>query len=121
MYVTPSKPSKHAAGKARSTKSTKTIRLKFIVITEQDGDSYHAFCPAFKGLHADGTTEKKAVRNAANAAAVYIESLIAHGEPLPLGPYCSVPEEEQIPTVPRGALLHYLELQWPSLSMSGIS
>jgi predicted RNase H-like HicB family nuclease len=79
------------------------------------------FCPAFKGLHADGATEKEAVRNAANAAVVYIESLISHGEPLPLGPYCSVHEEEQIPAVPRWALLHYLELQWPSLSMSGIS
>jgi predicted RNase H-like HicB family nuclease len=116
MYVTASKPRKHA-DRARAPK---TIRLKFTVITEQDGDSYHAFCPAFKGLHADGATAKKAVRNAANAAVVYIESLIAHGEPLPIGPYCSV-HEEQIPTVPRGALLHYLELQWPSLSMSGIS
>jgi predicted RNase H-like HicB family nuclease len=121
MYVTHSKPSKHAADKARSTKPAKVIRLRFTVIVEPDGQSYHAFCPAFKGLHVDGTTEKKAVRNAANAAAVYIESLITNGEPLPLGPYCSVHQEEQIPTVPRGALLHYLELQWPSLSMSGIS
>ena len=118
MHVTFSNKRKPAADKARSTK---TIKLKFTVIAERDGDSYHAFCPAFKGLHVDGATEKKAVRNAANAAVAYIKSLIAHGEPLPLGPYCSFHEEEQIPVVPHGALLHYLELQWPSLSMSGIS
>jgi hypothetical protein len=45
---------------------------------------------------------------------------VSHGEPLPVGPDCSV-EEEQVQVVPPGAFLRYLELQWPSLSMSGSS
>ncbi len=80
---------------ARSA-AEQTLRLQFTVILEKDGNSFHAFCPAFKGLHVDGKSE------------------------LPVGPHCSV-EEEQIPIVPPGALLRYLEIQWPSLSMSGIS
>ena len=97
-----------------------TLRLQFTVILEKDGDSFHAFCPAFKGLHVDGKNEKEALRNAAEAVHVYVKSLVSHGEPLPVGPHCSV-EEEQIPTVPPGALRRYLEIQWPSLSTSGIS
>jgi hypothetical protein len=38
---------------------------------------------------------------------------------LPIGPDCNV--EEEVPVVPPGAFLRYLELQWPSLSMSGSS
>lgn len=99
----------------------KPIRLRFTVILERDGDSFHAFCPAFKGLHVDGKTEGEALDNASQAASVYVASLVNHGEPLPIGPDCAVHEEEQIPTVPPGALLRYLELQWPSHQMSGIS
>ena len=104
---------------ARSA-AEQTLRLQFTVILEKDGNSFHAFCPAFKGLHFDGKSEKEALRNAADAVHVYVKSLVSHGEPLPVGPHCSV-EEEQIPIVPPGALLRYLEIQWPSLSMSGIS
>jgi predicted RNase H-like HicB family nuclease len=99
----------------------KNLTLKLSVILEPDGDGFHAYCPAFKGLHVDGDTEKEALRNAGNAALVYLKSLAAHQEPLPIGPDCIVHEEEQIPVVPPGALLRYLELQWPSLRMSGIS
>ncbi len=94
------------------------LRLQFTVIIEPDGDSFHAYCPAFKGLHVDGANEKEAVRNAADAVGVYVNSLVSHGEPLPIGPECRV---EQIPVIPPGAFLRYLELQWPSLSMSGSS
>jgi predicted RNase H-like HicB family nuclease len=97
------------------------LRLKFTVIVEPDNDSFHAFCPAFKGLHVDGKTENEALRNATKAARVYVDSLAAHGEPLPIGPDCTSDREEQIPTVPPGAFLRHLELQWPSHSTSGIS
>lgn len=97
------------------------LRLKFTVIVEPDGGSFHAFCPAFKGLHVDGKTENEALRNATKAARVYVDSLVAHGEPLPIGPDCTLDREEQIPTVPPGAFLRHLELQWPSHSTSGIS
>ena len=97
------------------------LLLKLTVIIEKDGDSWHAFCPAFKGLHVDGDTEEKALQHAIEAAKVYINSLVTHGEPLPVGPDCSVDEGEQIPTVPPGALLRHVELQWPSHSRYGIS
>lgn len=51
-----------------------------IVVERDDGES-HAYCPALKGLHVDGTTEEEAVRNAADAALLYMESLIKHNEP----------------------------------------
>lgn len=101
--------------------STAVLRLKLTVVIEKDGGSYHAFCPAFKGLHVDGSTEKEALHNARLAANVYLNSLAAHGDPLPIGPDCSIEQGEQIPTVPPGAMLRHLELQWPSLSTSGIS
>jgi predicted RNase H-like HicB family nuclease len=102
-----------------SRKPTKRkLRLQITLIIEPDGDSFHAYCPAFKGLHVDGADEKEAIRNAAQAIGVYVNSLVSHGEPLPVGPDCSI---EEIPTVPRGAFLRYLELQWPSLSMCGSS
>jgi predicted RNase H-like HicB family nuclease len=119
MYVTTSaKPEKRVSEKDRTPKR---VTFRFTVILEPDEDLFHAYCPAFKGLHVDGMTEKDALENAAKAARVYISSLIAHGEPLPIGPDCSVNEEEQIPAVPPGAFLRHLELQWPSLNRSGIS
>lgn len=117
MYVTDK-----AKNDAQESPWTKRITLKFTVVIEPEDDgSFHAFCPAFPGLHVDGASEQEALRNAGNAAIVYVKSVVSNGEPLPLGPDCKVLEEEQIPVVPPGAFLRYLELQWPSLSMSGIS
>jgi len=36
-------------------------------------------------LHVSGDTEEQAVRNAKDAAIAYLESLIKHGEPIPIG------------------------------------
>jgi predicted RNase H-like HicB family nuclease len=106
------KSSRHATRRAAPKRK---LRLQFTVIIEPDGDSFHAYCPAFKGLHVDGADEREAIRNAGHAVSVYVKSLVSHGEPLPIGPDCNV-EEEQIPVVPPGAFLRCLELQWPSLS-----
>jgi len=110
------KPEKDTASQK---KNMKEIRLRISVIIEPDDDGFHAYCPAFRGLHVDGATEKAAITNAARAIAVYVESLVAHGEPLPIGPHCI--REEQVPEVPPGALLRHVDLQWPSQKMSGIS
>ena len=59
------------------------IILQVEVFVEPDGDGYHAFCPAFKGLHMDGETEEEALRNTIEALGAYIRSLIKHGEPIP--------------------------------------
>jgi predicted RNase H-like HicB family nuclease len=109
----------HVTGKP--AKENKPLRLTFTVIVENDGGSFHAYCPAFKGLHADGQDIEEALRNATQAAAAYVRSMAQHGEPLPLGPDCKIFEEEQIPRVPPGALLRHVELQWPLQNESGIS
>lgn len=98
----------------------KNITLRLRVIVEPDEDRFHAYCPAFKGLHVDGATPREAHEHAGEAALIYLNSIAANQEPLPIGPDCFLGHEEQIPVVPQGALLRYLELQWPSLQMSGI-
>jgi len=106
--------------KSQTPRKEKSLRLSITVVVEPDGDSYHAYVPALKGLHVDGDTEREALENAQAAIRVYLNSLVMHGDPLPIGPDCSVSPEE-IPTIPAGAMLRHLELQWPSLEMSGIS
>lgn len=44
---------------------------------------YVAFVPALPGCHTQGETIEAAVRNAKEAIRVYLESLVAHGEPIP--------------------------------------
>ena len=61
------------------------LRLRVVVVIEPDGDGYYAYCPALKGLHAAGDTEDEAVEGARVAALAYLESMVAHGEPIPSG------------------------------------
>lgn len=61
------------------------IEFVITVVVESDDDSFHAYCPALKGLHTCGATEEEALRNAADAAVAYLRSLIKHGEPIPVG------------------------------------
>ena len=44
-----------------------------VIIVEPDGDSYHAYAPALKGLHVDGETPAEAISNAIMAALYYAE------------------------------------------------
>jgi predicted RNase H-like HicB family nuclease len=58
--------------------------VNYIVILEKESaGGYHAFCPALKGCHSEGETEAEAMRNIREAIEVYLESLIAHNEPIP--------------------------------------
>ena len=60
-------------------------RHHFTVIVErEEGGGYHAFCPALRGCHTQGDTLDEALANVREAIEVYLESLRAHGEPLPL-------------------------------------
>lgn len=63
----------------------KKIIYKVEIVVEPDGDGFHAWCPALKGLHVDGATEGEATSNAGDAAIAYIQSLIKHNEPIPIG------------------------------------
>ena len=60
------------------------IEFTVHIVVEPDGEQFHAFCPALKGLHVSGQTEEDALRNAVDAAVAYLESLIKHHEPIPL-------------------------------------
>jgi len=56
-----------------------------IVLTrdEEDASIYNASVPALPGCHTFGRTKKAAYKHAKEAIALYLESLIAHGEPIP--------------------------------------
>ena len=89
----------------------KKIRRKIAFAVElcivKDGDSYYAYCPALPGVHIDGETEEEAIRNATVAVKLYIESLIDHGDPIPLQIVQKVVDETKVcgssqlrPTIP---------------------
>jgi predicted RNase H-like HicB family nuclease len=65
--------------------TTPTIRLMVHFLVEPDEGGFHAYSPALKGLHVDGASEDEAVRNFAEAAPADLQSVLKHGEPLPIG------------------------------------
>ncbi|MCS6903421.1 MAG: type II toxin-antitoxin system HicB family antitoxin [Candidatus Bipolaricaulota bacterium] len=69
------------------TSKPRSSALQFTVsiVVEPDAAGYYAYCPALKGLHTCGSTEREALENARDAAIAYIRSLIKHGEPIPVG------------------------------------
>lgn len=59
--------------------------MRYTAIFEAQPDrGYHAFCPALPGCHSEGDTLDEAVTNLREAITAYLESLQAHGEPLPV-------------------------------------
>jgi predicted RNase H-like HicB family nuclease len=72
------------------------IEFQVEIVVEPDGDEYHAYCPALKGLHACGATVKEALNNARDAASAYIESLIKHGDPIPIGVVVGVSTKDKL-------------------------
>jgi len=60
------------------------ITFSVPIVIEKDNGEYHAFCPVLKGLHTRGATIKETKTNVANAVIAYINSLIRHGDPIPL-------------------------------------
>jgi predicted RNase H-like HicB family nuclease len=99
-----------------------TIRVSVYVEAEDNGAGYHAFNPAFPGLHVDGTTEDEAVNNFAAAVPAYLESLVRHGDPLPVGCMISQQECQHDAEIPLGAFMqHQVNLKWRSPETSGIS
>jgi len=59
--------------------------MRYTVILEHEDDGgYHAFVPALKGCHSQGDDVEEAIRNVTEAIEVYIDSLRAHGESVPV-------------------------------------
>lgn len=61
------------------------LSLKIQIIVEKDENSFHAYCPALRGLHVDGDTVEEAFDVAKDAVVLYVQSLIEHGDPIPVG------------------------------------
>ncbi len=58
---------------------------RYTIVYEREAEGgYHASCPALPGCHSQGNTLDEAVVNAREAVELYLESLIAHNEPLPV-------------------------------------
>lgn len=62
----------------------KKLRCRVTFVIEKDDDEFYAYCPNLKGLHTSGKTKDEALENAKCAVEAYIESLLAHEEPIPL-------------------------------------
>jgi predicted RNase H-like HicB family nuclease len=58
----------------------------FTVVLEPDDDagSFAVHIPALPGCHTKGDTREEAIAMAHDATTVYIESLLAHNEPIPV-------------------------------------
>ena len=50
---------------------------------EKHPDGYLAYFPALPGCHTWGNTYEVAVRNAEEALELYLETLVANGDPIP--------------------------------------
>ena len=59
-----------------------TYRYTIILEREPDG-GFHAYCPTLKGCHSQGDSLDEAIDNIREAIDVYLESVEAHGEPIP--------------------------------------
>ncbi len=59
------------------------MRYTAIFETQPDG-GYHVSCPVLPGCHSEGDTLEEATANIREAIAVYIDSLRAHGEAIPV-------------------------------------
>lgn len=58
--------------------------MKFRVLIEQDEDGiFVAEVPALPGCLTQGQTRREALANIQEAIALYVESLEAHGDPIP--------------------------------------
>ncbi|MGO9120363.1 MAG: type II toxin-antitoxin system HicB family antitoxin [Desulfomonilaceae bacterium] len=58
--------------------------MKYRILIEQDEDGiFVAQVPSLPGCVSQGRTRQEAIENAQEAITAYLESLAAHGEPVP--------------------------------------
>lgn len=82
-------------------KRVRKITFSIEICVEKDGDSYYAYCPALVGVHVDGETEEETIKNARIAIKLYIESLIDHGDPIPIQIVKKVEETKEACDLPQ--------------------
>ncbi len=59
------------------------MQINYHVVIEPDGKQFHGYVPALPGCHTWGKSVAAAKRGLQEAMSLYIESLIAHGDPIP--------------------------------------
>jgi predicted RNase H-like HicB family nuclease len=71
---------------AGEVSALKTLRYTVILEpeTEPDGSGYNVRVPALPGCFTQGETIEEALAMARDAIALYLESVLAHGQPIPL-------------------------------------
>lgn len=67
----------------RKTNGHKVYNFTVIFEKEDDG-GYHVYCPTLKGCHSQGDSYDEALGNIKDAIDLYLASLKAHKEPIPL-------------------------------------
>jgi len=66
------------------TRHITTLNFLVRIVIEKDEPGYHAFTPSLKGLHLSGDTPEEALVNAKEATALFLKSMLKHGDPIPL-------------------------------------
>jgi len=64
--------------------NSKTLKFKVRIVIEKDDPGYHAFAPSLPGLHMPGDTQKEAISNAKEAAALMLKCMIQDGDSIPI-------------------------------------
>ncbi|MCS7198665.1 MAG: type II toxin-antitoxin system HicB family antitoxin, partial [Candidatus Bipolaricaulota bacterium] len=86
------------------TPARRGLTFQVLVVVEPDGEEFHAYCPALKGLHVAGATIEEAVENARVAAQLFLECLIEDGDPIPIGMQQSPHEQPHPKRLPKEAV-----------------
>ncbi len=63
---------------------SKSLKFRVRIIVEKDDSGYHAYAPSLPGLHMPGDTQKEALDNAKEAAALMLKVMIEDGDPIPI-------------------------------------
>jgi predicted RNase H-like HicB family nuclease len=63
---------------------SKSLKFKVRIVIEKDDPGYHAYAPSLPGLHMPGDTQKEALENAKEAAALMLKVMIEDGESIPI-------------------------------------
>jgi predicted RNase H-like HicB family nuclease len=64
--------------------NAKNLKFQVRFIVEKDDPGYHAYAPSLPGLHMPGDTRKEALKNAKEAAILFLKTMIEDGDPIPI-------------------------------------
>ena len=79
------------------------MNATYRIIIEPDKKGFHGYVPALKGCHTWGKTITETKRHLQEAMSLYIDSLIAHRDPIPQDESFESFETVEIPKKYKGA------------------